>query len=104
MIEIKKDIIDREWQGSVLTNWRENILTASLSVRKVTPRFLAPGLLQNATDLFETPPDTRKARLNDTDVNAPQILHVPQTTRSLICKDWGLRFAFLGSRPQGMAA
>ena len=27
---------------------RENILTASLSVRKVTPRFLAPGLLQNA--------------------------------------------------------
>ena len=24
---------------------RENILTASLSVRKVTPRFLAPGLL-----------------------------------------------------------
>jgi hypothetical protein len=36
---------------------RENILTASLSVRKVTPRFLAPGLLQNATDFFETPSD-----------------------------------------------
>jgi len=36
---------------------RENILTASLSVRKVTPRFLAPGLPQNAKDLFETPPD-----------------------------------------------
>ena len=36
---------------------RENILTASLSARKVTPRFLAPELLQNATDLFETPPD-----------------------------------------------
>src|SRR5712692_7325193 len=48
---------------------RENILTASPSVRKVTPRLLAPGLLQNATDLFETPrfvlSCTRKAILED---------------------------------------
>jgi hypothetical protein len=43
---------------------RKNILTASLSVRKVTPRFLAPGLLQNATDLFETPPDSHGPPVN----------------------------------------
>jgi hypothetical protein len=43
---------------------RENILAASLSVGKVTPSFLAPGLLQNATDLFETPPDPHDPAVN----------------------------------------